>query len=95
MIKDTMYALLASSEDRALAERALALALTEEPGATNGAAMIAIVSQSHPELAFDFALANIKAVNERVDATSRSRYVPGLAGNATTPAMMEKVRAYA
>jgi aminopeptidase N len=95
MIKDTMYGLLASSDDRALAERALALALTEEPGATNGAAMIANVSRTHPELAFDFALANIKAVNERVDATSRSRYLPGLAGNATTPAMMEKVRAYA
>ena len=95
MIKDAMYALLASSEDRALAERALALALSDEPGATNGAAMIAMVSHSHPELAFDFALANIEAVNERVDATSRSRYVPGLAGSATTPAMADKVRAYA
>jgi len=95
MIKDTMYALLASSDDRQLAERALALALTEEPGATNGAAMIATVSRSHPELAFDFALANIDAVNARVDATSRSRYVPGLAGSASTPAMMDKVRAYA
>ncbi|MFC5478983.1 M1 family metallopeptidase [Massilia suwonensis] len=95
MIKDTMYALLASSEDRALAERALALALTDEPGATNGAAMIAMVSRSHPELAFDFALAHIDAVNARVDATSRSRYVPGLAGSASTPAMIGKVRAYA
>jgi aminopeptidase N len=95
MIKDAMYGLLASSDDRALAERALALALSDEPGTTNGAAMIANVSRTHPELAFDFALANIKAVNERVDATSRSRYVPGLAGNATTPAMIEKVRAYA
>jgi aminopeptidase N len=95
MIKDAMYGLLASSDDRLLAERALALALSDEPGATNGAAMIATVSRSHPELAFDFALANIKAVNERVDATSRSRYVPGLAANASTPAMIEKVRAYA
>ncbi len=95
MIKDTMYALLASTADRALAERALALALTEEPGATNGAAMIATVAQTHPELAFDFALANLAAVNERVDATSRSRYVPMLAGGATTSAMADKVRAYA
>jgi aminopeptidase N len=95
MIKDTLYALLASTEDRALAGQALALALSDEPGATNGAAMISMVSGTHPELAFDFALANIKAVNERVDATSRSRYVPGLAGNATTPAMAGKVKAYA
>jgi aminopeptidase N len=95
LIKDTLYGLLAASDDRVLAERALALALTEEPGATNGAAMIATVSRSHPELAFDFALAHLEAVNQRVDATSRSRYVPGLAANATTPAMVEKVRAYA
>ena len=95
MIKDKLYALLATAQERALAEKALALALSEEPGATNGAAMIAIVSQSHPELAFDFALANLKAVNERVDATSRSRYVPGLARSATTPAMADKVKAYA
>jgi aminopeptidase N len=95
MIKDTLYALLASTEDRALAERALALALSDEPGATNGAMLISMVSQTHPELAFDFALANIKAVNERVDATSRSRYVPGLAGNAATPAMADKVKSYA
>ncbi|MGJ9417654.1 M1 family metallopeptidase [Massilia sp. CMS3.1] len=95
MLKDTMYALLASSKDRALAERALALALSDAPGATNGAAMIATVAQTHPELAFDFALANIKAVNERVDATSRSRYVPMVAGGATTLAMIDKVQAYA
>ena len=95
MIKGTMYALLASSKDRVLAERALALALSNEPGATNGAAMISTVAQSHPELAFDFALANIKAVNERVDATSRSRYVPMLAGGAATVAMIDKVQAYA
>ncbi len=95
MIKDTLYALLASTEDRALAERALALALSDEPGATNGAAMISMVAQSHPELAFDFALANIQSVNARVDATSRSRYLPGLAGNAGNAAMAAKVKAYA
>jgi len=95
MIKDTLYALLATAQEPSLAQRALALALSDEPGATNGAAMIAVVAQSHPELAFDYALANLKAVNERVDATSRSRYLPGLAGNAATPAMADKVKAYA
>lgn len=95
MIKDTLYALLASTEDRALAERALALALSDEPGATNGAAMISMVAHSHPELAFDFALANNQAVNARVDATSRSRYLPGLAGSAGNAAMAAKVKAYA
>jgi hypothetical protein len=33
----TLYALLASTDDKALAERALQLALTDEPGLTNSA----------------------------------------------------------
>ena len=35
LVKDHLYSLLASTEDEALARRALELALTDEPGATN------------------------------------------------------------
>jgi aminopeptidase N len=94
-IKDQYYAMLASSEDQALAQRALDLALTDEPGATNTARMISIVSGHFPELAFDFALAHRDAVNERVDATSRSQYYPGLAGGSGKAETIEKVRAFA
>jgi aminopeptidase N len=34
-------------------------------------------------------------VNAKVDASSRSRYFPGLAGGSADPAMMAKVDAYA
>ncbi|WP_229507660.1 ERAP1-like C-terminal domain-containing protein [Massilia sp. Dwa41.01b] len=95
MVKDAMYILLASPRDPALAARALALALTEEPGATNGAAMIDAVSRLHPDLAVDFTLANLEAVNARVDASSRSRYVPTLADGSVLPATADKLRAYA
>ncbi len=95
MIKDRMYALLAASEDDALARRALALAMTDEPGVTNSAAMLANVADQHPEMAFDFALANIDKVNQRVDATSRSRYFPRLAGGSADPATIDKLNAYA
>ncbi|KFN43652.1 M1 family metallopeptidase [Arenimonas oryziterrae] len=95
LIKDQMYSLLAFSEDETLAKRALALALTDEPGATNSAGMIGDVAGLHPDLAFDFALENMAAVNERVDSTSRSRYYPGLAGGSADPAMIAKIRAYA
>jgi aminopeptidase N len=95
MIKDHLYDLLASSTDRALAQRALQLALTDEPGATNSAAMVARVARNHPDMAFDFAIANMARINERVDTTSRSRYFPRLATGSADPAMIGKINAYA
>ena len=95
LVKDTMYSLLASVNDPLLAGRALALALTDEPGATIGAEMIAAVAANYPEMAFDFAIANMAAVNQRVDATSRSRYFPMLARGSSSSEMVDKVRAYA
>jgi aminopeptidase N len=95
MIKDQLYRLLASASNDALARRALELAMTDEPGLTNSAAMLAQVAQDHPEMAFDFALAHIDKVNERVDATSRSRYFPRLAAGSADPAMIARLNAYA
>ena len=95
MVKDQLYYMLASTEDEALARRALDLALSDEPGATNTAEMIAKVADHHPDLAFDFALANLKALDERLDATSRSRYYAGIAGKSGERATLDKLNAYA
>jgi aminopeptidase N len=84
--------MLASTEDEALAKRALELSLTDEVGATNTAGMISYVSKRFPELAFEFALAHRAQVDERVDATSRSRYYPELASASGQAAMIDKVR---
>ena len=95
LVRDTMYGLLATADDPALAGRALALAISGEPGATIGAEMISTVAATHPDLAFDFAVANMAAVNERIDASSRSRFFPMLARGSSDPAMVGKVRRYA
>jgi aminopeptidase N len=95
LVKDELYGLLSSTEDEALARRALELALTDEPGATNSAGMIERVARLHPELAFDFALAHRERMDQLVDTTSRSRYYPALARSAQTQAMADKVRDYA
>ncbi|WP_332876980.1 M1 family metallopeptidase [Massilia sp. S19_KUP03_FR1] len=95
MVKDQLYMLLASVEDKGLSERALELALTDEPGATNSAAMVRQVAQHAPELAFDFALANIAKMNTRIDESSRSRFFPSLATSSGDPAMVAKVQQYA
>jgi aminopeptidase N len=95
LIKDQLYALLSSSEDEALARRALDLALTDEPGATNGAAMLSAVSRLHPDLAFDFAAAHRAQVDQLVDTTSIARYYPRLAEGSQDPAMIGKMRTFA
>jgi aminopeptidase N len=95
MIKNNMYDMLASAQDNALAQRALDLALTDEPGATNSAAMVSHVARNHPDMAFDFAVAHLAKINERVDASSRSRYFPRLASGSADPAMIAKVKSYA
>ena len=95
LIRDQYYDMLASSQDPALAQRALALALTPEPGETNSASMIGRVAWQHPDLAFDFALANLALVNTKIDTTSRSRYFPGLGRGSEDPQMIAKLNAYA
>ena len=95
LVKDELYMLLSSTQDAALAQRALDLALTDEPGATNSAGMIRTVASLHPDLAFDFAVAHREQVDTKVDSTSRARYYPRLANNSLDPAMVGKVQAYA
>lgn len=95
LVKDELYALLASTQDEALARRALELALTDEPGATSSAGMIRTVARLHPDLAFDFAVAHREQVDARVDSTSRARYYPALANNSLDPAIVARIRAYA
>jgi aminopeptidase N len=95
LIKDQLYSLLSYADDDALARRALDLAVTDEPGATNSAGMIGIAAYQHPEMAFDFALAHRAKVDTLVDSTSRSRYYPRLGGASFDPAMIGKITAYA
>jgi len=95
MIKDSLYSLLAISKDKKLAQRALDLALTDEPGLTTSASMIRSVAGENPEMAFDFAVANLEAVNKRVDATSRSRFFPGLIASASDLKLVDKLNAFA
>ena len=78
-----------------LAQRALDLALTDEPGATNSAGMVRVVSGEHPDMAFDYALAHREQLDKKVDTTSRSRYYPGLGYGSLDAAMIGKIQAYA
>jgi aminopeptidase N len=95
LIKDQLYSLLSSVEDETLARRALELALTDEPGATNSAGMIRSVASLHPDMAFDFAVAHRAEVNEFVDPISRTGYYPSLGSGSVEPGMIDKISAFA
>jgi aminopeptidase N len=90
-----LYQLLGEARDPALAGKALALAITDEPGPTNGPAVIGRVAERHPELAFNFVVDHEKSVYARIETSSRTRYVPGLIATSNDPALAEKMSAYA
>jgi aminopeptidase N len=94
-VKDQMYRLLSEAKDPALARRALELALTDEPGATNSAGMVSVVSGEHPDMAFDYALAHREQLDKKIDTTSSSRYYPRLGDGSLDAAMIGKIQTYA
>ena len=95
LVRDELYKLLGAARDKTLAQRALDLALTDEPGPTNSSQIIGAVANEHPDLAFDFALQNRDKVETFVDVSSRSRFLPRLAAGSADPAMVAKLQDYA
>lgn len=95
MIKSQLYYLISTSKNPELAARAMNIALTDEPGATNSAGMLDQVARLYPDTVFDFLIAHLSQVEKFVDGSSRSRYLPRLAAASSEPAMIEKLNAYA
>jgi aminopeptidase N len=91
--KHLFYSQLANAVDDALAQRTLELALTDEPGATTSATMVDTVSNHHPDLAYDFALAHEPQILAMLDDYSKADFIPGLAGTSRDPAMEDKLLA--
>jgi ERAP1-like C-terminal domain len=92
--RTTLYELLGAAEDEALARRALALAITDEPGKTTGAGIITAVARRHPALAFDFVLSHLAQVDPLVDLSGRSRFVAGLVSESSDLTLIPRLEAY-
>ncbi len=90
-----LYTYLGSSHDPALADRALALALTKEPPPTDAPNLISSVSRVFPEKAYDFAMAHRAEVEAMIEPTSRTSYFAGLANSSVSPLMEAKLNALA
>jgi len=94
-VKRSLYSRLGTAADPALAQRALDLALTNEATVPDRANLIRGAAYAHPALTFDWAVAHKDQVNALVEASSRPRYIVGLAGQASDPAVATRVTAYA
>ncbi|MEO0030709.1 MAG: hypothetical protein RIS94_467 [Pseudomonadota bacterium] len=92
--KQALYTLLGRAQDPALASAALDFALTDKPGQTTSAGIIATVGGMHPEQAFDFVLAHRAEVEKLVDSSSRTRFLANVVDNSNDPALVPKVETY-
>jgi len=95
LAKQELYALLGAARDKALAQRALDLALTGEAVVTTRPDIIAEVGARYPELAFDFVNGHLALVNSWLEADSRNQYAANIAANAHDAAMIGKLKAFA
>ncbi len=89
-----LWRLLGLSEAPALADAALALAITDGPGATNGAVMIRAVAEHDPDRAFAFAVTHQDAVGSRVDASARPAFIARLASGSSRPETLAALMSY-
>src|SRR3546814_20859179 len=85
--RSTLYTLLGAAKDDALAQRALALSLTDEPGQTTSAAIIGRVAGHHAAAAVDFVDANQARVDQLIDASPLVRFPACPDSNSDAPPM--------
>ncbi|CAN5258482.1 M1 family metallopeptidase [soil metagenome] len=87
--------LLGAAKDDALATRALGLLRGDDLTTPQKASLLAAVAGRHPDMAFDFAVANLDLVNSFLETSTRAGFVVGLAAGSNDPAMPAKVTAFA
>jgi len=89
--RQRLLRLLGAARDPALADRALALALSGELEATDVPSVISAVSGAHPDKAYDFAIANRAKIEPLLESTSRTTYFSELASGSRDRAMLDKL----
>jgi aminopeptidase N len=95
--KRSLYTALASARDHKLAEKTLALALTDELIAPDAANLVHRVAHDgdQPELAWAFARQNLDKLLAKVSAMGANRYVPGIFDAFDDAARAGELEAYA
>jgi aminopeptidase N len=90
-----LYRLLGAARRPALADRALALALSSEPPQTARPAIVRQVARLHPERAFAFALDHREALQGTLEPASRTSFFTELAWGARGQETLARLEAFA
>ena len=78
-----------------LAQRALGLLKTDTITPPQKASLLKSVAGRHPDLAFDWAVANKALVDSFLEDSTRSGFIAGLGGGSNDPRMPGKIAAFA
>ncbi len=95
VVKNRYVSLLGAARDPAIGQRALDLIKTDALTPPQKASLLRSVAGRHPDMAFDWAIANRELVESFVEQSQRGGYVAGLGGGSNDPAMPGKIQAYA
>jgi len=78
--KQNYYDALACATDPGLVKKTLAIALTDELPTSRAIFLVSRVAREsgHPDIAWEFARANMKALRAKTDAAGANRYAPSL-----------------
>jgi aminopeptidase N len=89
--KRTYFLALAGAADPAIAQRLLALSITDRVPSQLGPNLIRAVAQVHPQLAFDFVTSHFDAVAEHLDLSTRVYFLPGVVEDGYERALAEQL----
>jgi hypothetical protein len=95
--KQSYYNALAFATDPKLIQKSLAIALTDELPTSRAVFMVSKVAREsdRPDLAWEFAKKNVKALLAKVDAVNANSYLPSLFIFFFDPARIEELKAFA
>ncbi|MEO6218559.1 MAG: M1 family metallopeptidase, partial [Sphingomonas sp.] len=95
VIRNSYVRLLGTARNDALAQRALGLLKGDDLTAPQKASLIKSIAGRHPDMAFDFAVANMDLVNGLLETSTRAGFIVGLGQGSNDPAMPGKITAFA
>jgi aminopeptidase N len=93
-LQHVYWEVLGNVRDGALAQRTLALVLTDEATVPDRTTLLRSIALVHPAMAFDWAVAHEQAVNALVETSARAAYIVSLPKESSDPAVADRVQAY-
>jgi len=93
--REEYYGLMGDSEDTALAQKALELALSGETTATTAPAIVEHVGYRHPAMALAFLSANWARISAMLEPDTRATFAPDVVSAASDPAVASALSAFA